>query len=129
MANRSDYKCLKITLLFFNAQAPFSVSFRRAAFKYTFVSELTGSSTTSVHFYHTARCPNREKDSSLHSHRPFPRQTLNPRSTVLLEELIVALLVKNFIDVIPDVSLSCSQVTGAYPEPRESISQSETCID
>jgi len=116
-------------LTFFNAQAPFSVSFRRAAFKYIFIFELTGSSTTSVYFYHTARCHNREKDSSLHGHRPFPRQTLNPRSTILLEELIVPHLVKNFINVMPDVSLSCSQVTGAYPEPRESISQSETCID
>ena len=95
---------------------------------------MAGSSTTSVQFYHTTRCHNQEKDSSLHGHRrdnldPFRRQTLNPRSTIILEKLIVAHLVKNFIDVMPDVSLSCSQVNGAYPEPHESNSQSVTRVD
>lgn len=121
-------------LTLFNAQAPVILSFRRAAFKYIFIFEVAGSSTTSVNFYHTTRCHKQEKDSSLHGHRrdkldPFLRQTPNPRSTILLEKLIVAHLVKNFIDVIPYASLSCSQVTGAYPEPHESNSQSETCVD
>ena len=49
-------------------------------------------------------------------------------STILLKTLIVARLVKNFIEVMPDVSFSCSQVTGAYSEPHESTSQSEKCF-
>jgi len=43
-------------LTFLNAQAPNSVSFLRAAFEYIFIFEVAGSSTASVHFYHTARC-------------------------------------------------------------------------
>jgi hypothetical protein len=121
-------------LAILNAQSPNSVSFRRAAFKYIFIFEVPGSSTTWVQFYHTARCHNQEDDSSLYGHRhdnldPFPRQTLNPRSTIFLEKLIVAHLVKDFIDFIHDASLSCSKVSGAYPDPRDSTSQSETCFD
>jgi hypothetical protein len=117
-------------LTFLNAQAPISVSYRRAAFKHTFIFLVAGSCKTSVHFYHTARCHNKDEDNSLHDNLDsFSRQTLNPRSTILLGKLVVARLVKNFIDVIPDASLSCSQVTGAYPEPHDSTSHYETCFD